>query len=156
MAITSKDDASVVMDALTEESFQVTKMASTGGFLKSGNTTLMIGVEEKVVKDVVKVYKSIRRELDLYNEILKNKPEVVVLNKCDALPEKEIAKKQKALEKAIGKPVLVMSAVAKKGIFECLLAVNKFITRDRKKKEEAMVETTTPAEAVNKPWSPLD
>ena len=107
-------------------------------------------------EDVVKVYKSIRRELDLYNEILKNKPEVVVLNKCDALPEKEIAKKQKALEKAIGKPVLVMSAVAKKGIFECLLAVNKFITRDRKKKEEAMVETTTPAEAVSKPWSPLD
>ena len=35
-------------------------------------------------------------------------------------------------------------------------AVNKFITRDRKKKEEAMVETTTPEEAVSKPWSPLD
>ena len=34
MAIMSKDDSSVVMDALTEEHFQVTKMASTGGFLK--------------------------------------------------------------------------------------------------------------------------
>ena len=29
MAIMSKDDSSVVMDALTEENFQVTKMAST-------------------------------------------------------------------------------------------------------------------------------
>ena len=46
MAIMSKNDSSVVMDALTEENFQVTKMASTGGFLKSGNTTLLIGVED--------------------------------------------------------------------------------------------------------------
>ena len=38
MAIMGKNDSSVVMDALTEENFQVTKMASTGGFLKSGNT----------------------------------------------------------------------------------------------------------------------
>ena len=49
MAIMSKDDSSVVMEALTEESFQVTRMASTGGFLKSGNTTLIIGVEDNNV-----------------------------------------------------------------------------------------------------------
>ena len=47
MAIMSKDDSSVVMDALTEENFQVTKMASTGGFLKSGNTTLIIRCERR-------------------------------------------------------------------------------------------------------------
>lgn len=66
MAIMSKDDASVVMDALTEEHFQVTKMASTGGFLKSGNTTLIIGVEDnktnKVI-DIISKYSSKRDSL---------------------------------------------------------------------------------------------
>ena len=66
MAIMSKDDASVVMDALSEENFQVTKMASTGGFLKSGNTTLIIGVEDnktnKVI-DIISKYSSKRKQL---------------------------------------------------------------------------------------------
>lgn len=66
MAIMSKDDSSVVMDALTEENFQVTKMASTGGFLKSGNTTLIIGVEDsktnKVI-DIISKYSSKRTQL---------------------------------------------------------------------------------------------
>lgn len=66
MAIMSKDDSSVVMDALTEEEFQVTRMASTGGFLKSGNTTLIIGVEDnktnKVI-DIISKYSSKRKQL---------------------------------------------------------------------------------------------
>lgn len=66
MAIMSRDDASVVMDALTEESFQATRMASTGGFLKSGNTTLIIGVEDnktnKVI-DIISKYSSKRTQL---------------------------------------------------------------------------------------------
>ncbi len=66
MAIMSKEDASVVMDALTEENFQVTKMASTGGFLKAGNTTLIIGVEDnktnKVI-DIISKYSSKRKQL---------------------------------------------------------------------------------------------
>ncbi len=66
MAIMGKNDASVVMDALTEENFQVTKMASTGGFLKSGNTTLIIGVENnktnKVI-DIISKYSSKRKQL---------------------------------------------------------------------------------------------
>ena len=55
MAIMGKDDSSVVMDALTEENFQVTKMASTGGFLKSGNTTLIIGVEDSKTNKVIDI-----------------------------------------------------------------------------------------------------
>lgn len=103
--------------------------------------------------DVVKAYKDIRRELELYNDNLAKKPEVVVLNKADSLSEKEANKKQQALEKAIGKKVFVMSAVAKKGIFESLIEVNKFITRDRKKKDESEEKIIV---VENKPWSPLD
>ena len=103
--------------------------------------------------DVVKTYKAIRKELELYEEKLAAKPEVVALNKADALDEKEMLKKQKALEKAIGKKVFVVSAIAKKGVFDCLLELNKYITRDRKRKDEENEEKVIMAK--NKPWSPV-
>ena len=103
--------------------------------------------------DVVATYKSIRKELELYDAKLASKPEVVALNKIDALDDKEVAKKQKALEKAIGKKVFAMSSIAKKGVFDCLLEVNKYITRDRKRKDEDVVEEQIVV--ANKPWSPL-
>ena len=103
--------------------------------------------------DVVATYKSIRKELELYDTKLASKPEVVALNKIDALDDKEVAKKQKALEKAIGKKVFAISAIAKKGVFDCLLEVNKYITRDRKRKDEETVEEKIVV--ADKPWSPL-
>lgn len=109
-------------------------------------------------EDVVKAYKDIRRELELYDEVLKNKPEVVVLNKCDSLDKEETAEKKAALEKASGKKVFVISAIAKRGIFDCLIEVNKYITRDRRQKDDEVEETVVDdaAEPEKKPWSPLD
>ena len=104
--------------------------------------------------DVVKAYKDIRKELELYDEKLALKPEVVALNKCDALDDEEIAKKQKALEKASGKKVFAISAVARQGIWECLSEVNKFITRDRVMKNETAAEENHDEEN-NKQWSPI-
>lgn len=49
IAIVQDDDAGDLIDCLTDEGFRVTKLATTGGFLKAGNTTLMIGVEEERV-----------------------------------------------------------------------------------------------------------
>ena len=46
LAIVSNDDSSDVSSALNKEKFQVTKLATTGGFLRSGNTTLLTGVED--------------------------------------------------------------------------------------------------------------
>ncbi|MCQ2741422.1 MAG: GTPase ObgE, partial [Alphaproteobacteria bacterium] len=51
--------------------------------------------------DVVKTYRDIRRELELYDAQPAQKPEVVVLNKTDAGDEKAIAEQQKKLEKAV-------------------------------------------------------
>ena len=39
LAIVNDDDASMVSGALNKAGIQVTKLATTGGFLKSGNTT---------------------------------------------------------------------------------------------------------------------
>lgn len=53
IAIVQDDDAGDLIDILTEDGFRVTKLATTGGFLKAGNTTLMIGVEKEKVDKVL-------------------------------------------------------------------------------------------------------
>jgi uncharacterized protein YaaQ len=67
IAIVQDDDASDLIDIITEEGFRVTKLATTGGFLKSGNTTLMIGVEQDKVDKV----------LGLIDEVCKTREQVV-------------------------------------------------------------------------------
>lgn len=54
-AIVSRQDTNAVCDALIENGDYVTKLATTGGFLKVGNTTLLIGVDETQVDDVLKI-----------------------------------------------------------------------------------------------------
>lgn len=53
ICIVQDDDVSDLIDILTDDGFRVTKLATTGGFLKSGNTTLLIGVEKEKVKQVL-------------------------------------------------------------------------------------------------------
>lgn len=55
VAIVQDQDAHNLIEDLTEKEYRVTKLASTGGFLKSGNTTLLIGVAEEQVDDVIKI-----------------------------------------------------------------------------------------------------
>lgn len=50
LAIVNNDDSAVVSSALTKEKFTVTKLSTTGGFLMVGNTTLLIGSEDKDVE----------------------------------------------------------------------------------------------------------
>nr|WP_122012004.1 cyclic-di-AMP receptor [Maliibacterium massiliense] len=47
IAIVQDEDSQKVTSALMKEGFSVTKLATTGGFLRIGNTTLMIGVEDE-------------------------------------------------------------------------------------------------------------
>lgn len=54
-AIVSNDDGNTVMRELNKEGFSVTKMASTGSFLRAGNTTLLVGTEEEKVQNVMEV-----------------------------------------------------------------------------------------------------
>jgi len=49
-AIIDNDDNAAVTSALTRENFSVTKLSTTGGFLSTGNTTLLIGAEEARVE----------------------------------------------------------------------------------------------------------
>lgn len=55
MAVVSGDDSNVVSAALTKARFSVTKLATTGGFLMSGNTTFLIGVDDDKVSEVIDI-----------------------------------------------------------------------------------------------------
>jgi len=55
MAIIHDEDAFHIMDHLSAKGFSVTKLASTGGFLRAGNTTLIIGVKEENIPELVEI-----------------------------------------------------------------------------------------------------
>lgn len=55
LAVVEDDDAANLMDALIDAGVQATKLASTGGFLLRGNTTLLIGVDDERVSLVLDI-----------------------------------------------------------------------------------------------------
>jgi len=66
LSIINNDDAGEVSVALTKSGFSVTKLATTGGFLKAGNTTFLIGTEDEkvdVVLSIIADYSQKRRGL---------------------------------------------------------------------------------------------
>lgn len=55
IVIVKDHDADPVTQALTNEDFRVTRIASTGGFLRAGVATLLIGVEDADVDAAIRV-----------------------------------------------------------------------------------------------------
>ncbi|MBO9369845.1 MAG: cyclic-di-AMP receptor [Chloroflexi bacterium] len=53
IAILQDRDAGAVMERLIAEGYRVTRIASTGGFLRRGNITLLIGAEAEEVDGVI-------------------------------------------------------------------------------------------------------
>ncbi len=56
-AVISNDDTKTLMRALVEARISVTRIASSGGFLRSGNSTLMIGVDEDRLEETLSIIK---------------------------------------------------------------------------------------------------
>ncbi|AEJ38389.1 hypothetical protein TPY_0174 [Sulfobacillus acidophilus TPY] len=67
VAILQDKDAQHAISELNRRGFRATKLASTGGFLREGNTTILIGVDEKEVEHVLSV---LRRTSSLRKETL--------------------------------------------------------------------------------------
>ncbi|NMB07262.1 MAG: hypothetical protein GX981_02595 [Tissierellia bacterium] len=55
IAIVQDEFTNQVIKDLMAKKYRTTKLSSTGGFLKSGNTTLLIGVDNREVKNVVSI-----------------------------------------------------------------------------------------------------
>ncbi len=59
IAIVQDEDAPKLVDELMNNEFGVTRLASTGGFLRSGNTTLLIGVNKERVNEAIDIIKNL-------------------------------------------------------------------------------------------------
>jgi uncharacterized protein YaaQ len=57
--VTEDNVADPTVDALIEPGFRVTRLASTGGFLRKGNTTLLVGVEEAAVDRAIAIVRRV-------------------------------------------------------------------------------------------------
>ena len=59
IAIVQDEDAGRVVSALMDKGFGVTKLATTGGFLRAGNTTLISGVEDEKLDEALAIIEKI-------------------------------------------------------------------------------------------------
>ena len=54
-AIVHNEDAGALVDALLEHEYRTTRLQSSGGFLKQSNATIIVGVEDDKVADVMAI-----------------------------------------------------------------------------------------------------
>lgn len=57
IAVIQDEDSNRLIRKLRQKNYMLTKLASTGGFLSSGNTTLLIGIDEEEIDDVIEIIK---------------------------------------------------------------------------------------------------
>ncbi len=103
---------------------------------------VLLHIIDGTEEDVAGRYKAIRRELKLYSTKLQEKPELVVLNKIDALTPEDTAAKVKALQKACRRKPMTMSAVSHEGTKEVLRKLLPYVLetrRERGKPESAEI-----------------
>jgi GTP-binding protein len=103
---------------------------------------LIDGTGEHAGKD----YKTVRRELEAYGHGLTDKPEIVALNKADALDPDQLKQQVARLKRAAKKTPLVLSAVAQTGVPEVLRSLVRVIHGEK----QAQGELAEPAES----WHP--
>ena len=58
ITILSDEDSEPVSQALIKNGYRVTRIASTGGFLRRGSSTLMIGLEKEKVEPAIEVIRN--------------------------------------------------------------------------------------------------
>ncbi|HEY3636565.1 MAG TPA: GTPase ObgE [Rhizomicrobium sp.] len=81
--------------------------------------------------EIARAYKTIRRELLAYGHGLAEKPEIVALNKTDAIPAAQLARKKASLEKASGHSVFLLSSVSGDGVNDVLRALARDVEQVR-------------------------
>jgi GTP-binding protein len=104
-------------------------------------------------EDVIAAYRTVRRELEEYGGGLAAKPEIVGLNKSDALDDVQAAERRAALETASGAAVFVLSGVSKHGVDAALSAL---LAEVRRVRAELQTRDETAADGVSTgtAWTP--
>ena len=98
---------------------------------------VLVHLVDGVDDDVATTYRIIRREVEAYDAGLAEKPEIVAVNKCDALTPDVIAEKRAAVSKAAGCDVLAISGLAGTGVDGLLNKLFRIVAADRAEDEES-------------------
>ena len=99
-------------------------------------TRVILHLVDGTQSEIALAYKTIRNELQNYGHGLADKPEVVVLNKTDAIPNDALKRKIASLERASGQKVLAMSGVTGDGVDQVLYAIVQKLKESRREPQE--------------------
>jgi GTP-binding protein len=94
-------------------------------------------------EDVTGAYKLVRKELKAYGAGLIDKPEIIGLNKADAIPEDELKEKLRKLKRSSKRPVMVLSGATGQGVTEVLRALHAEIKARNEREHEAANPTVS-------------
>jgi GTP-binding protein len=89
--------------------------------------------------DVVSAWRTVRQELAAYGAGLADKPELIGLNKADAMTPREAAARRVALAKVSGERVMILSGATGQGVPELLRALHDRIIATRRTQTRELV-----------------
>jgi GTP-binding protein len=93
---------------------------------------VLLHLVDGAARNVVAAWRMVREELAAYGGGLAEKPELIALNKADAMSPRELSARRAALAKASGQNVHVMAGATGQGVPEVLRAMQDVITQQRK------------------------
>lgn len=103
-------------------------------------SAILLHLVDATQEDVAGAYQTIRRELREYGGGLEDKPELVALNKVDAVPPDELKKKVAALKKAAKQQPYVLSAATRQGVETVLFKLLETVRAGRAPMEKQAEE----------------
>ena len=113
-------------------------------------TAVLIHLVDATIEDVGGAWRTVRKELEAYGEGLAERPELLALNKADALDSATLLKKSRALKAVAGKAPFIVSGVSGKGVTELLRAA---FAEVRARRGAEKIELTAGEDAA-RDWSP--
>jgi GTP-binding protein len=113
----------------------------------------LVHLIDATAESATEAYRTVRHELEAYGGGLTDKPEIVALNKTDALTSAEANRKRAALSRAIGKEVRLVSGVSGAGVRELTHEIAKLVRAQRGEQTKAPKENEddTPSDSG---WTP--
>jgi GTPase len=109
---------------------------------------VLLHLVDATVDDPLKAYRTVRRELSHYGGGLEDKPEVIALNKIDAVTPAEAKKQRDRLKRASGAEVLMLSGASGDGVDTALATIARAVLGD-------VADQEFGSEASAGEWSPL-
>jgi GTPase len=107
---------------------------------------VLLHLVDGTAEDAGAAYETVRAELAAYGHELTEKPEIVALNKADAMSADDIKQQAARLKHAAKKTPLILSGVSGDGVVEVLRALLKVIDKARRGEVED--------QAVDAAWQP--